>query len=102
MMKTTLGGVSQWGYTWNLLALRQSANIRKGEIPGVAPFFWGIYMLSLPMEFKTEIHGDGSGFICITQNTNDGSDQKIWLTVHQFIAIVSQEGNIVREALGTE
>ena len=56
----------------------------------------------LKAELKTEVCGDGDGFISIIQTTHTGEESIVWLSVHQFEAIFNQEKFLVREALGTE
>lgn len=56
----------------------------------------------LKPEFKTEVEGDGDGFIKIAQTLEDGEQSVIWLSVHQFETIFNHEKFIIREALGTE
>jgi hypothetical protein len=56
----------------------------------------------LRAEIETEVHGDGDGFITITQTDSNGEKTEIYLTVHQFETIFNHEKHIVREAFGTE
>jgi len=56
----------------------------------------------LKPELKTDVVGDGDGFIKIIQTQDDGEQAVIWLSVHQFETIFNHEKFIIREALGTE
>jgi hypothetical protein len=53
----------------------------------------------LKSEWRTELEGDGDGFIRITQ-WQDGCEQTIWLSLHQFQTILNHEKTLTREAVG--
>lgn len=56
----------------------------------------------LKAELKTDVVGDGDGFISITQTLPNDEEVTVWLSVHQFQTIFNQEKHLVREALGSE
>lgn len=58
----------------------------------------GIY---LRPEFRTEIEGDGEGFIAISQE-QEGETQTVWISVAQFHAILSDAKMLIKEATGGE
>jgi hypothetical protein len=58
----------------------------------------GIY---LRPEWRTEIEGDGEGFIRISQE-QDGETQVVWVSVAQFHTIVSDAKMLIKEAIGGE
>ena len=56
----------------------------------------------LKAELKTDVVGDGDGFISITQTLSNNEQVTVWLSVHQFQTIFNHEKHLVCEALGSE
>ena len=55
----------------------------------------------LKKQFETEISGDGSGFISITQK-DESRDTVIWLSIQQFQDICDNKEFLISEALKSE
>lgn len=58
--------------------------------------------ISLPIEYATEIAGNGDGTIVITQKDEFNEVSTIYLSVHQFETIFNHSKHIVSEAWGKE
>ena len=58
--------------------------------------------IKLPNAFRTDVYGTGDGYIVLKQDNGSGEVSVVYLTLHQFQTILTNEKHLTEEALNVD